>query len=274
MVSDGTDYSTPENVITINVTAVNDAPVGTNFSINVTQNITYNGILPVGSDVENDTLSYSKATSPVFGIATVNTNGTFTYEPSINYVGSDSFSYTVSDGNGGSNTYTVSVNVISVITTIAISTVTNATSVDKDTGISNGTGIFDVLMNAINIQTIAEWEANRLKGTDYANVKMGAMTEAIKQSIMFALQKPISEKQTDSEVAKKLLIERQTKGFDDDAKQKLLKQALDSWSVAYSVAKDANGIPDAIKVNPIDSIMKNAMDSLTIVNSNNPLGEA
>jgi len=273
MVSDGTNYSTPANTITVNVTAVNDAPVDTNFSINVTQNITYNGILPIGSDVENDTLTYAKVASPVFGTATVNANGTFTYAPSINYVGSDTFTYSVSDGLL-SNTYTVSVNVISVIATISISTVTNATSVNKDTGISNGTGIFDVLMNAINIQTIAEWEANRLKGTDYANVKMGAMTEAIKQSIMFALQKPISEKQTDSEVAKKLLIERQTKGFDDDAKQKLLKQALDSWSVAYSVAKDANSIPDAIKVNPIDSIMKNAMDSLNVVKSNNPLAEA
>lgn len=80
--------------------------------------------------------------------------------------------------------------------------------------------------------------------------------------------------QTATEGSKKLLVERQTKGFDDDAKQKLLKQSLDSWSVAYSVAQDANAVPDTIKVNPIDSIMKNAMDSLSISTTINPLGQA
>lgn len=97
---------------------------------------------------------------------------------------------------------------------------------------------------------------------------------AITQAVTFVLQKPIAEKQTDSEQAKKALIERQTKGFDDDAKQKLMKQMLDSWSVAYSVAKVANSIPDSIKVNPIDSVTKSAMDALGITNSNKPIGEA
>ena len=80
-------------------------------------------------------------------------------------------------------------------------------------------------------------------------------------------------KQGISEDKKALLIVRQTAGFDDDAKQKLLKQALDSWAVAYSVAKDANSIPDSIKVNPIDSIMKSAMTSLSVAVTSDPLGQ-
>jgi hypothetical protein len=83
-----------------------------------------------------------------------------------------------------------------------------------------------------------------------------------------------------TEAQKTALIVRQTKGFDDDAKQKLLKQMLDSWSVAYSVAQDANSIPDTIKVNPIDNVTKSAMVSLGIMTEiqttlpDNPLGEA
>ena len=103
---------------------------------------------------------------------------------------------------------------------------------------------------------------DELAGEVYASTINAAMVQAI----TFALKK-------DTAIAQEALIARQTKGFDDDAKQKLLKQALDSWSVAYSVAKDSNSIPDAIKVNPIDSVMKNAMDSLGITVSNNPIGE-
>ena len=41
----------------------------------------------------------------------VNANGTYTYTPVANYNGADSFTYSVSDGKGDSNTYTVAVTV-------------------------------------------------------------------------------------------------------------------------------------------------------------------
>jgi len=150
-------------------------------------------------------------------------------------------------------------------TVIPITTLTEATV--------NGAGVFDQMMKAVNAHVQAEWAAKRITSDAYPQVYLGALQTALTQAVLFTLQRPTIEKQTDSEIAKKALVERQTKGFDDDAKQKLLKQALDSWSVAYSVAKDANSIPDAIKVNPIDSIMKNAMDSLAIVKTSNPLAE-
>lgn len=87
-----------------------------------------------------------------------------------------------------------------------------------------------------------------------------------------AIQTDLVTKQGATELEKASLVTRQTKGFDDDAKQKLLKQSLDSWSVAYSVAKDAIAVPDAIKVDSVDSIMKNAMTGLNIDISSNPLG--
>jgi hypothetical protein len=102
------------------------------------------------------------------------------------------------------------------------------------------------------------------------------MQTALTQAVLFTMQRPMVERQAATEESKKLLVDRQTKGFDDDAKQKLMKQALDSWSVAYSVAKDANGIPDSIKVDTIDTITKSAMEGLgmTVPLATNPLGIA
>lgn len=86
-------------------------------------------------------------------------------------------------------------------------------------------------------------------------------------------QKALLGSQKISEDKKADLIVRQTAGFTDDAKQKLLKQSLDSWAVAYSVAKDANSIPDSIKVDAIDTLMKSAMTGIGITTvQNNPLG--
>jgi len=80
----------------------------------------------------------------------------------------------------------------------------------------------------------------------------------------------ISKRNT--ETAQKLLVERQTKGFDDDANQKLLKQVLDSWSVGFSVSQTDVAVPDTIKVDAVDSVMKQAMTNLGMEISTNPLG--
>lgn len=264
-VSDGINYST-NYTITINVLAVNDAPAAGNYSIVVSKNTTYTGNLPSSVDPEGQAVTYTLTTSPMAGAtAIVSPNGSFTYTPKSDTVGNDLFTYTVSDGIA-SNTYTVSINIIATVA-IPINSVTEGMNTLL------GSGAFDVFMQAIVAHLTVEYDKRRITSEAYPQIYLGAMQTALAQAVTFALQKPLVEKQATSEEAKTGLIIRQTKGFDDDAKQKLLKQALDSWSVAYSVAQDANSIPDAIKVNPIDSIMKNAMDALNITKSNNPLGE-
>lgn len=264
-VSDGVNYST-SYTITINVLAVNDAPTAGNYSIVVSKNTTYTGNLPSAVDPEGQAVTYTKTTDPMAGAtAIVSTNGSFSYTPKTDTVGNDSFTYTVSDGTA-SNTYTVAITIIATVV-IPVSSVTEGSAT------ITGSGAFDVFMQAIVAHLTVEYDKRRITSDAYPQIYLGAMQTALAQAVTFALQKPLVEKQATSEEAKTGLIIRQTKGFDDDAKQKLLKQALDSWSVAYSVAQDANSIPDAIKVNPIDSIMKNAMDALDIVKSNNPLGE-
>ncbi|WP_193315752.1 cadherin-like domain-containing protein, partial [Janthinobacterium aquaticum] len=65
--------------------------------------------LPPASDVDGDTVTYTKASDPSHGTVTVNPDGSYSYAPTADYNGNDSFSYTISDGKGGSNTYVVNI---------------------------------------------------------------------------------------------------------------------------------------------------------------------
>ena len=50
------------------------------------------------SDAQNDALSFSVKTEPMSGTVSVMSNGSFTYTPAANFVGSDSFVFSVTDG--------------------------------------------------------------------------------------------------------------------------------------------------------------------------------
>ncbi len=115
--------------------------------------------------------------------------------------------------------------------------------------------------------------ANEITQAEAGQVYTAMIPAAMQNGIGFAMQEAITEEKVALTEAQTALAIRQAKGFDDDAKQKLLKQTLDSWSVAYSVAQDANSIPDTIKVNVIDSITDDALDSLGIVIAVDPLGQ-
>jgi hypothetical protein len=103
-------------------------------------------VLANDTDADGDTLSVTAVTSPAHGAAAVN-NGKVAYTPAGSYVGSDTFDYTVSDGNGGTDTGTVNVTVNGVnhppvavddsATTVAgtlvtVDVVANDTDVDGD----------------------------------------------------------------------------------------------------------------------------------------------
>ncbi|MDD9912760.1 MAG: Ig-like domain-containing protein [Alphaproteobacteria bacterium] len=61
-------------------------------------------------DPEGDPLSITSATSPTNGTITINTGGTITYTPSTGFSGTDTFTYTITDGTNF-DTATVTVNV-------------------------------------------------------------------------------------------------------------------------------------------------------------------
>ncbi|MFV8282870.1 cadherin-like domain-containing protein, partial [Christiangramia marina] len=55
------------------------------------------------------TVTISEAQEPANGTVTIDENGVVTYTPDENFNGTDSFDYTISDGNGGTDTATVTV---------------------------------------------------------------------------------------------------------------------------------------------------------------------
>ncbi|MCW1949743.1 MAG: tandem-95 repeat protein, partial [Octadecabacter sp.] len=67
-------------------------------------------VLGNDTDPNGDNLSVTNATSPD-GTVTINPDGTITFEPNDNFNGETTITYTVDDGNGGTDTATVNVTV-------------------------------------------------------------------------------------------------------------------------------------------------------------------
>ena len=76
------------------------------------------GVLANDSDADGDDLTVAIASAPTNGTVALSDDGSFTYTPSGDFISSDdSFTYTVSDGNGGSDTGNVSIEVEPLPTT-------------------------------------------------------------------------------------------------------------------------------------------------------------
>jgi large repetitive protein len=96
------------------ITAVNDAPVCSAGSASGDEDTAITGSAASScSDVDGDTLTYTRTVAAAHGTATVQSNGSFNYVPTSNWHGSDSFTVTASDGSLSATT-TVSVTVVSV----------------------------------------------------------------------------------------------------------------------------------------------------------------
>ena len=103
--------ATATAMVSVTVTAVNDIPVAENDTASTDEDIAVSlSVLSNDSDVDGDTLIISSVTNPLNGTAVIN-GINIIYEPNTNYSGTDSFTYTVSDGNGGSATATVHITV-------------------------------------------------------------------------------------------------------------------------------------------------------------------
>ncbi len=116
-VSDGNGGS-DTGTVSITVSSVNSDPVAVDDSGTTAEDTVLNvaapGVLSNDTDGDSDPLSVTGSTDPPHGTAAVNADGSFTYTPDANYHGADSFDYTVSDGQGGTDTGTVSITVTSV----------------------------------------------------------------------------------------------------------------------------------------------------------------
>ncbi len=112
-VNDGALDSAPATV-SLTVTPVNDAPVCTGATGTGAEDTLQSGTLGPCSDVDGNTLAYSRVANAAHGSATVAANGDWTYTPVANYTGLDSFAFRATDGILNSASTTVSITVTPV----------------------------------------------------------------------------------------------------------------------------------------------------------------
>ena len=70
-------------------------------------------VLTNDTDQDSDTLTAALVAGPSSGVVTLNADGSFTYTPNANFLGTDTFIYSVSDGRGGTATATVNITIVS-----------------------------------------------------------------------------------------------------------------------------------------------------------------
>ncbi len=124
LVSDG-HGGTDTSIVNIGVTPVNDPPkpedpnnpsfdpTTGNYTVTTPEDTPVNGQVKA-TDKDGDTLTFTAGEQPKHGTVTVNPNGTWTYTPSKDYTGSDSFTVVIDDGHNGKATSTVKIGVTPV----------------------------------------------------------------------------------------------------------------------------------------------------------------
>ncbi len=90
----------------------NEAPVAVNDSVTAKRNRSkVIAVLANDSDPDGDPLTVSSVADPPNGTTIINGDGTVTYTPTTGFIGTDSFNYSVSDGQGGAASALVTVKV-------------------------------------------------------------------------------------------------------------------------------------------------------------------
>ncbi len=127
-------------IVSVDVGGTNDSPVANNDSATTNEdNPVIIQVLFNDSDPDGDNLNVASTTNPANGIVTNNGNNV-TYTPDVNFNGTDTFDYTVSDGNGGTDTARVTIT-INLQNDVPVANDDGATT-PEDTGVT-----IDVLGN-------------------------------------------------------------------------------------------------------------------------------
>ena len=174
-VNDGDADSSTPNTMTINVTAANDDPVADNESNTVTEGNTLtvtdgsSDLLDGDNDVDGDSLTISgirtgresgsgtsgtvgNELTGTYGTLKLNSDGTYTYTPNdilgAGDTGRDYFTYTVSDGNGGTDTAELLIVVTGANDAPVAVNDTNTINISKDSTLrATNNSVKDILTN-------------------------------------------------------------------------------------------------------------------------------
>lgn len=119
---------TPGGYVYSNSATLTVVPFAGNFNANpIAQNqrldVAAPGVLVNASGPAGRSLNAFKDSNPAHGTVTFNSNGAFSYQPALNYVGPDSFTFHVSDGQRSSASATVNLNVLPTFANNTLNTI-------------------------------------------------------------------------------------------------------------------------------------------------------
>jgi hypothetical protein len=101
--------------VKVRVAAAPDAPSAVNDTATTAEETPIDiAVLANDGDVDGDPLTVTGVSAAIKGTPTINANGTVRFSPAVNAVGDAYFEYTISDGNGGSDTASVFVSLTPV----------------------------------------------------------------------------------------------------------------------------------------------------------------
>lgn len=160
-ISDGNGGTATATVV-VTVTPVNDNPTANNDSVTLDESSDATIIDVLSNDSSapdtGETLTVTAATQPSHGTVTL-TSGVVRYKPTTNYNGPDSFTYTISDGNGGTATATVNITVTSVNDAPTIASVTVTPNAPNTNSLLTATVVASDI-DGDNLTTTYEWKKN------------------------------------------------------------------------------------------------------------------
>lgn len=171
-ISDGKGGTVTETVnLTIN--HVNHAPTDTLISgtLNEDSSVVLD-VLANASDPDGDTLSINTFTQGTHGSITKNSDNKLVYTPNTLYSGNDAFTYTISDGNGGTVTETVNLTINHVNHT-PTETLTSGT-LNEDSSV-----ILDVLANANDV------DGDTLSISNFTQTTHGSITQTQDNKLLY-----------------------------------------------------------------------------------------
>jgi len=149
--------------VTLTVNPVNDTPVGLGETYQTEPNTTLvvdvaNGVLANDMDPDPDVLQTILESDVSSGILTLNVNGSFNYTPDTGFVGTDSFTYRVSDGVLNSSVVVVTMTVV-----VPPSTLGDAYTQNEDTPLVV-LAAFGVLANDVDTNSPDDLTASLVTG--------------------------------------------------------------------------------------------------------------
>ncbi len=157
--------------VEITVVAQNDAPV---TAAVVTQSVNEDAVLTgqvVASDIDGDVLGYSVSQGPAHGAVTVNaTTGAYTYQPTVNFNGADSFVVQVRDPSGATVTQRVDISVVAQNDAPVVASAVVAATINEDT-VLNGQVVASDIDGDVLAYSVSQ-------GAAHGSVSVNAVTGA------------------------------------------------------------------------------------------------